>query len=635
MFEIGNSIWLMIVAGAVLFVVGLVLWGVVFHKKKMYIFFLNNWIKFVIVFAIVMLIILTVWGLSSMESFYRNMTIAQIPLQILLVAMNAAIFVYMYLTFFKGGFSQLKTTKVKSEDVKIKFSDVIGIDEAKEESMEVVNLIRDHARVKAIGGKIIRGLLMIGPPGCGKTLLAKAIATEAKIPFISIAGSEFVEVFVGVGASRVRKLFQQARKLAYAHGACIVFIDELDVIGRARQFSYMGGGSETNSTQNQLLVEMDGLGAKKENIIVIGATNSQESILDPALLRPGRFDRKIFIDSPYAEGRKKLFEYYLGKVKYDSKIDLRKLANYTVGKSAADIENIVKEAALIATREGRDVVQLRDLTESMERIDLGLKRKRKIPDRERRNTAYHEAGHAIAIYYLHPFDDVFKLSIMTRTETLGVCHHQPLEEIITRDRDWFMANIQSSLGGYVAEKLRFKVTSSGVSGDFRNAMQLAHTMVWNLGMASDGLFGDYTAVSHAQGGNIDYLSENVKERLNKETESIMQQCYKDVEDLLTKEKELLDALAEALLEKEEIDYDAIDEICKTHGKTEMRRIEECGVLQKFRESFLEDTNSDASAEIPAPVESDDSKEDAKKENKSETDTKKEIKGDDPSDKKKE
>ncbi len=549
---------------------------------------MNHWLKLVITVVVLALIWLSIWGLQSMESFYRNMTLAQIPLQLLLGGIHAVIFVWLYLVFFRGGFTQMKKERIKSEDVKVKFSDVIGVDEAKEEAMEVVHLIKDHARVKAIGGKIIRGLLMVGPPGCGKTLLAKAIATEAGMPFLSVAGSEFVEVFVGVGASRVRKLFEKARKLAYANGACIVFLDELDVIGRSRQFSFFGGGGETNSTQNQLLVEMDGLGEKKENIIVIGATNSAESILDPALLRPGRFDRKIMIDRPYAEGRKKLFDFYLGKVKYDKSIDTTRLANYTVGKSPADIENIVKESALISTRENRDMVMHSDITEAMERIDLGLKRKRHIAPKEKENTAYHESGHAIVLYYLHPLDDVFKLSIVTRSETLGVCHHQPLEEIVGKNREWYVANVEAALGGYVAEKLKFHNTSSGVSYDFRNAMTLAHTMVWKLGMGVNGTIGDYSAglLTGEGSSSIEHLSDKVKERLNDETETILKQCNEAVEILLKKESVLLDELAKALIEKEELEYDEIDQICRRYGKTPQRRIEFEGLLQRFRQSLF-------------------------------------------------
>jgi cell division protease FtsH len=568
--------------------------------KKLYIFWIDHWLKMVITFVVVAMIGLSIWGLNSMESFYRNMTLAQIPLQLLLGAVHALLFVWLYMSVFRGGFSQMKKDKIKANTVNVKFSDVVGCDEAKEEAMEVVHLISDHARVKAIGGKIIRGLLMIGPPGCGKTLLAKAIAAEAKIPFISVAGSEFVEVFVGVGASRVRKLFKRARRMAFSDGACIVFIDELDVIGRQRSFTMFGGGSETNSTQNQLLVEMDGLGNKKENVIVIGATNSAESILDPALLRPGRFDRKIMIDRPYAEGRKKLFEFYLQKVKFDNSIDTKRLANYTVGKSPADIENVVKEAALIATREKRDIVNYADITEALERVDLGMKRKRNIVPQEKENTAYHESGHAIVLYYLHPLDDVFKLSIATRSETLGVCHHQPLEEVVGKNREWFLANIQAALGGYTAEKLRFKHTTSGVSADFRNATHLAHTMVWKLGMGVNGsTLGDYSMEMAAGDSGLEHLSDALKARLNRETDTILKECYQTVDELLKKESVLLDELAKALLAKEELEYDEIDKICQTYGKTGERRIEFEGVLQRFRKSYYGEKSDEPEKEPDA------------------------------------
>src|SRR3989338_7530037 len=264
-----------------------------YRRWKMH--FLNYRARILIGIAVVVLIILAIWGMTSLESYYRNITLATMPMQMLLMAINAVVFVYLYMAVFRGGFSKMDKKTIKGTDVNVRFSDVVGIDEAKEEAWEVVQLIKDHSRVKLIGGKILRGILMVGPPGCGKTYLAKAIATEAGLPFLSMSASEFVEIFVGVGASRVRKLFKKARALAYGYGGCIVFIDELDAMGRNRVFNQFGGGSETNSTQNQLLVEMDGLGDREENVIIIGATNAQEDVLDPALLRPGRFARKAYI----------------------------------------------------------------------------------------------------------------------------------------------------------------------------------------------------------------------------------------------------------------------------------------------------------------------------------------------------
>lgn len=595
--------------------------------RRLKIFLMFHWVKVMVIGVIILLVGLAVWGLASLESFYRRMTLATLPVQLMVGGLHALIFVFVYMRMFGRGFMSMKKSSIKGGKVNIHFDEVIGVDEAKDEAMEVVNLIKDHTRVKAIGGKIIKGLLLVGPPGTGKTLLAKAIATEAGIPFLSVAGSEFVEMFVGVGASRVRSLFKKARALAYAEGACIIFIDELEVIGKARQFSFMGS-QESNTTQNQLLVEMDGLKESQENIVVIGATNAVEDILDPALLRPGRFDRKIFISLPFAEGREKLFKFYLNKVKHDPSIDFKRLANYTIQKSPADIENIVKEASLISTREDREMVEMKDITSALERIDLGIKRKRRISEKEKLNTAYHESGHAIVCYYLHPLDDVFKISIATRSATLGVFHHQPLEETYGKDREWYLAQIKTALGGYTAEKLRFKTTTHGVSSDFQSATQLAHLMVWRLGMGKNGSIGDYYASAMASKDNpLAYLSEEQKNKLNKETEAILQECFEDVENILTKESVLLDELVKALIEKEELEYDEIVQLCQEHGQTKVRRLETEGLLQKFREMNLSDEEkaklstpvSPTQAEPPTP-EQDRTKEKRKEDEKNKKDS---------------
>ncbi|MDR2811544.1 MAG: AAA family ATPase, partial [Endomicrobium sp.] len=333
--------------------------------RKFKIYVKNNKIWFIIGGIVVGLLATTIYGLSQMESFCRLMALAQLPMQLLLAFVSAAVFVFMYVTFFqKSGFFSLKKKKIKAKDIKISFNDVIGLDSAKKEALEVVQLIKDRTQLQKIGGKIIKGILLMGPPGCGKTLLAKAIATECNIPFISMAGSEFVEMFVGVGASRVRSLFKKAREYAYTDGACIVFIDEIEVIGRGRTFSFMGAGEETNSTQNQLLVEMDGLDSEKSNVIVIAATNAAENVLDKALLRPGRFDRKISITIPNLKERKSLFEFYLKSVKVSPDIKIDRLAKKSVYKSPADIENMIKEAALIATRKKKEQIDMKDLSEA-------------------------------------------------------------------------------------------------------------------------------------------------------------------------------------------------------------------------------------------------------------------------------
>ena len=538
------------------------------RKWKMYL--KMYWVKFAIVAVVILLVALAVIGLNSLESYYRNITLATMPVNLLMVSLNAIIFVYMYMIFMRGGFSKLsQKLRVHGEFVNIKWSDVIGMENVKAEAMEVVQLIMDRARVKKIGGKILRGILMLGPPGCGKTYLAKAIATESGLPFVSMSGSEFVEIFVGVGAARVRALFKKARELAYGYGGCIVFIDELDAIARKRVFSAFGGTEETNSTQNQLLAEMDGLQELKDksgeprpeqNIIIIGATNAPEDMLDRALRRPGRFDRIIYIEKPGLEDREKLFAYYLGKVQYDKLLDIGRLARKAVYKSPADIENIIKEAALVATRNGRDAIRLEDISEAMERIDLGLKRQLTMTPREKETTAYHEAGHAVVLYILHPTNDVFKISIIPRKDTLGVTYSQPKEELYSYTKDKLLADIKVSLAGYVAEKMRFGVTSTGVSGDFKDATRIAHSMVWSLGMSGAEFLGDYTAIPESQ------ISEDLKEKLNQETDKIFQLCLKEVEALLIKEKPILEKLVNDLLAKEELEYDEVEAIFMEFGK---------------------------------------------------------------------
>lgn len=539
--------------------------------RRLKVFFMDNWGKISIAVAAIFLVYIFIYLLMRIDSYYRSITLLNLPMYILMGTVQALVFVGAYWFFFSGGFSKLKKNKVDTSKVNVKFTDVIGFEAAKKEAMEVVDIIRDSARVKKIGGKLIKGILLMGPPGCGKTLLAKAIATEAKMPFISIAGSEFVEVFVGVGASRVRKLFQQARKLAYIEGSCIVFIDEIDVIGRGRTFSYMGGGEETNSTQNQLLVEMDGLESSAHNIIVIAATNANENILDKALLRPGRFDRKIQITLPTFEEREDIFKYYLGKVKASKDIDVRKLASYAKFKSPAEIENVVKEAALISTRNKKTEVDMDDISAAMDRVNLGLETHITMTTREKEMTAYHEAGHVVALYLLHPTDEIFKASLKSRGGALGLVAHTPKEELHTQSKEELIADIIVSLAGYASEKIKYGTTSTGVSSDFQKAMTIANAMVWNFGMGTKGFVGDFTAIPK------DNMSSKLKEELNDETMKIMNDCLKKVNECLTEDWAIVEDMAQEMLKKEELTHKEVEQIFQKHGKSKKSSIKQIDV----------------------------------------------------------
>ncbi|MDD2806598.1 MAG: AAA family ATPase [Elusimicrobiales bacterium] len=523
-------------------------------------FFQRHWLVLSIVAVCLIAVVFPIWYLAGVEENTRryiiSMNVASMPWMVL----NTVIFVGFLYLMQSGGFSALKKSKVDTAAVNIRFSDIVGLEEAKREAWELVQLIKDRTRVKAIGGKILKGALLVGPPGCGKTLMAKAVATEAGVPFLSVAGSEFVEVFVGVGASRVRKLFKQAKEYAQAHGACIIFIDEIEVIGRRRiLYDAFGGGSETNSTQNQLLVEMDGLDTAA-NVIVFGATNAVENILDEALLRPGRFDRKIFVDKPNLAEREKMFAYYLAKVQYDRTMDLGRLARKAVGSSPADIENVVKEAALIAVRNNSDKITYKDISAAIERIELGVAHRLSMTPRERERIACHEAGHLVTIYLSHPTDDVFKASILHRGGALGVVHHMPIEELHVPDRDSYIGWLRASLGGFAAEKIKYGVTSSGVGSDFAAAAHMAHRMVWGMGMGKSGFIGNYSAIHKSE------RSAAIADQLGQETQVLLREQLTEVEKLLNDNWKIVERFTAELLKREELDYDEIADIFAEFGK---------------------------------------------------------------------
>lgn len=559
------------------------------NTKKIKLLIKYHWIKILVFTGIILAFISLVifirhaaraWMTS--ESYFKKASLAQYAIffYVIIISHLISMPIYAFLWYwlmFRGGrfkFTSLGKKGIKSDEINIHWPDVIGLEEAKQEATEMVKLVKDRAELQRIGGKILRGILMIGPPGCGKTYLAKAISTEAGLPFLSISGSEFVEMFVGVGASRVRKLFKQSQQLAYSEGGCIIFIDELDAVGAQRSVDRgFGGQTESNTTLNQLLIEMDGLKEKDYNIVVIGATNAPESFLDPALLRAGRFDRKIYVDLPNLEEREALFSYYLKEVKYDGTVDVKRLARLTVGNSPADISNLIREAALISVRNKKELISMKEISEAYDRVEMGIKHKVVFTHSERRKIAYHEAGHAIAMYFLSPHADVFKATILSRRGALGFVMPQPREEIHVRTKEQYLGEIKTYLGSYAAEKLKLDVTTSGVSQDFTQAMQLAYRMVWEWGMGKSGLVGNYSLLEtmHSdhgvfKGEKLSFISEKVKEQLNNDMQEILQGCLKEVENLLEKESSLLDRFAQELMAKEELNYDEIEAVFKEFNK---------------------------------------------------------------------
>lgn len=524
----------------------------------------------ILVISLIIFLIKGIRAWNESESYLRQSQLATYPLQmfiwIVVGIFQGAVYTYMmYWMFYKRGgqsFTQTSKKAISGESIGIKWQDVVGMDEAKQEALEVVNLIKDRAQLQRIGGKILRGILMLGPPGCGKTYLAKAIATEAGLPFISMSGSEFVEMFVGVGAGRIRSLFKQARQFAEFDGGCIIFIDEIDAVGAQRALDRgFGGQTETNTTLNQLLVEMDGLKEKDLNIVIIGATNAPESFLDPALLRPGRFDRKIYVDKPSLDDREKLFIYYLKSVQYDpASVKVDRMARITVGQSPADIANIVREAALITIRNKKPLITMREIDEARERIALGIKRRIKVSDVEKLQTAYHEAGHAIVTYLLVPTQDVFKITITPRGNTGGVTWTPEKEEIMIRDKHKLMGAIKVCVGSYAAEKIKLGTTTAGVDMDFQQALYIAHNMVWRWGMGKSGIIGNFHALEKSS-----FISDQTKARLDNDVQDILQACLIEVDALLRKEEALLERLARELVLKEELNYDEIEAIFKEFG----------------------------------------------------------------------
>ncbi len=466
-----------------------------------------------------------------------------------------------------GGSAALKfgksRAKVLNENtVKVTFKDVAGADEAKEELQEIIEFLRDPKKFQVLGGRIPKGALLLGPPGTGKTLLAKAIAGEAGVPFFSMSGSDFVEMFVGVGASRVRDLFEQGKRNA----PCIIFIDEIDAVGRHRGAGMGGGHDEREQTLNQLLVEMDGF-ESNEGVILIAATNRPD-VLDPALLRPGRFDRQIVVDRPDVRGREGILKVHMKNKPVADDVDLHQLARGTPGMAGADLANLVNEAALLAARRNQRRIMMRDLEEAKDKVMMGAERKSLIlSDEEKRTTAYHESGHAVVGWMVPEADPIHKVTIIPRGRALGVTHFLPEGDAYTRTREYFLATMTSMMGGRAAEDLIFHKITNGAASDIQSATALARKMVCEWGMSERlgplqfGKKQELIFLGREITEQKDY-SERTAEIIDEEVHDLVQGAYDRARTLLEQNMDKLHALAGALLEREILDRDEIDRIMK-------------------------------------------------------------------------
>jgi cell division protease FtsH len=466
----------------------------------------------------------------------------------------------------QGGFMSLGKNKAKiymDNDVKVKFEDAAGVDEAKQELVEVIDFLKEPERFTRIGGQIPRGILLVGPPGTGKTLLAKAVAGESKVPFFSLSGSEFVEMFVGLGAARVRDLFSQAKESA----PCIVFVDELDALGKARGAGTMGGHDEREQTLNQLLVELDGFDPNM-GVILMAATNRPE-ILDPALLRPGRFDRQILVDRPDKTGRRDILHVHLKKITVEKDLDVDTLAGMTSGMSGADLANLVNEAALLSVRRNKSVVGMDEFSEAVERVVAGLEKKnRLINPKEKEIVAYHELGHAIVAMALPETDPVQKISIVPRgIAALGYTMQVPTEDRFLMRRTELLNRIATLLGGRAAEEIIFDDISTGAHNDLSRATDIARSMVKEYGMSrnlgqvyfSHDKKGQFLVPTRERGG--DY-SEMTAHLIDKEIRQIIDEQYERAMQILTANSEILNKTATALLESETIEGEELRDLAK-------------------------------------------------------------------------
>lgn len=510
------------------------------------------------------------------QSIWTQLLVASFPILVII-----AVFMF-FMRQMQGGaggkggpmsFGKSKARLLSEDQVKTTLADVAGCDEAKEEVGELVEFLRDPGKFQRLGGRIPRGVLMVGPPGTGKTLLAKAIAGEAKVPFFTISGSDFVEMFVGVGASRVRDMFEQAKK----HAPCIIFIDEIDAVGRHRGAGMGGGHDEREQTLNQLLVEMDGF-EMNDGIIVIAATNRPD-VLDPALLRPGRFDRQVVVGLPDIRGREQILKVHMRKVPMGDDVAPGVIARGTPGFSGADLANLVNEASLFAARTGKRIVEMKEFELAKDKIMMGAERKSMVmSEKEKQNTAYHEAGHAIVGRVVPEHDPVYKVSIIPRGRALGVTMFLPEEDRYSLSKRALISQICSLYGGRIAEEmtLGFDGVTTGASNDIMRASQIARNMVtkWGLSeklgplMYSEDEDGGY--LGRGGGGQAASLSADTARLIDSEVRSIIDQCYGTAKQILTDNRDKLDAMADALMKYETIDAEQIDDIMAGRAPREPR-----------------------------------------------------------------
>ncbi|CAN1597257.1 ATP-dependent zinc metalloprotease FtsH [Pseudomonas mediterranea] len=510
------------------------------------------------------------------QSIWTQLLVASFPILVII-----AVFMF-FMRQMQGGaggkggpmsFGKSKARLLSEDQVKTTLADVAGCDEAKEEVGELVEFLRDPGKFQRLGGRIPRGVLMVGPPGTGKTLLAKAIAGEAKVPFFTISGSDFVEMFVGVGASRVRDMFEQAKK----HAPCIIFIDEIDAVGRHRGAGMGGGHDEREQTLNQLLVEMDGF-EMNDGIIVIAATNRPD-VLDPALLRPGRFDRQVVVGLPDIRGREQILKVHMRKVPMGDDVAPAVIARGTPGFSGADLANLVNEASLFAARAGKRVVEMKEFELAKDKIMMGAERKSMVmSEKEKQNTAYHEAGHAIVGRVVPEHDPVYKVSIIPRGRALGVTMFLPEEDRYSLSKRALISQICSLYGGRIAEEmtLGFDGVTTGASNDIMRASQIARNMVtkWGLSEKLGPLMyaeeeGEVFLGRGGGGQHASFSGETAK-LIDSEVRSIIDQCYGTAKQILTDNRDKLDAMADALMKYETIDAEQIDDIMSGRPPREPR-----------------------------------------------------------------